>query len=144
MPDDRTPEQRRKTMQAVRSKGTGPERRLWAMIAGMRLKGWRKNDSKLPGKPDVAFPEQRVVVFVDGCFWHGCPHCNRRTPETNREYWESKIKGNVERDRKNRETLREDGWRVVQIWEHEIRKPAGRTYARREIREALTQRASEC
>ena len=141
MPDDRTPEQRRKTMQAVGSKGTGPERKLWAMLAGMRLKGWRKNVSEMLGKPDVVFPTEQVVVFVDGCFWHGCPHCNRRVPETNREYWESKIKGNVERDRLNREKLMNDGWCVVRIWEHEIRKRSERERIRQSIRKALDQKS---
>lgn len=107
-------------MQAVKGKGTKPERRLWAMLAGMGIKGWKKNVDALIGKPDVVFTSQRVVVFIDGCFWHGCPHCRRKLPETNREYWERKIKRNVELAQIHNEQLQRDGWTVVRVWEHEM------------------------
>ena len=113
-------EDRRKTMQAVKSKGTKLEIRLWAMLAGMGLKGWKKNVKNIPGKPDVAFINQRLALFVDGCFWHGCPHCRRKLPDTNRVYWERKINHNVELAKSYNKQLRLDGWTVIRIWEHDI------------------------
>ena len=77
--------------------------------------------SDLPGIPDFVFDEARLVVFVDGCFWHGCPHCGRGTPKTNRDYWTEKIASNMRRDRSNARKLRALGWRVTRIWEHELK-----------------------
>lgn len=139
MPDNLTPEDRRKTMRAVKGKGTSLERRLSAMLAGMQLSGWKKNVSDIVGKPDVVFPEERVVIFVDGCFWHGCPYCNRKLPETNREYWERKIRHNVERDKRNTQALIDDGWRVIRIWEHEMRNAATRRRIHSRIRQAIAE-----
>jgi|GEM_PF-2184282 len=87
MADNLSPEDRRRTMQAVKSKATRIERKLWSMLAGMRVRGWRKNAADLPGAPDVAFNELRLALFVDGCFWHGCPVCKRPLPATRRDYW---------------------------------------------------------
>lgn len=120
MSDNLSPKDRLKTMRAVKGKGTKPEKRLWAMLAGMRLKGWKKNVGSITGKPDVVFPSQRVAVFVDGCFWHGCPHCRRKLPKTNREYWKRKIERNVELAQLHNKKLERDGWTVVRIWEHEM------------------------
>jgi DNA mismatch endonuclease (patch repair protein) len=120
MSDNLKPEDRRRTMQAVKGKGTKLEKRLWAMLAGMGLKGWKKNVDTITGKPDVVFTSQRVAVFIDGCFWHGCPYCRRKLPKTNREYWERKIERNVELAQLHNEQLQRDGWTVVRIWEHEM------------------------
>jgi DNA mismatch endonuclease (patch repair protein) len=92
------------------------------MLAGMGIKGWRKNAEDLPGKPDVAFVEKHVAVFVDGCFWHGCPHCNRKLPKTNQEYWERKIQRNIDLARSYNSQLQQDGWIVVRVWEHEMKE----------------------
>lgn len=124
-------------MQSVKGKGTGLERQLSAMLAGMGLSGWKKNVGDIAGKPDVAFPQERVLIFVDGCFWHGCPHCNRKLPKTNREYWNRKIERNVERDKQNTQVLAADGWHVIRIWEHEMQDAAMRCGVRSKIREAL-------
>jgi len=120
MGDNLTPEDRRKTMRAVKGKGTKLEKRLWAMLAGMRLSGWKKNVATVTGKPDVVFTNQQVAIFIDGCFWHGCPYCRRTLPKTNHKYWERKIKRNVELARLHEQQLQQDGWRVVRIWEHEM------------------------
>lgn len=94
--------------------------------------------TKLPGKPDLAFASARVVVFVDGCFWHGCPeHC--RIPNTNRDYWERKIARNRERDAAATATLRREGWRVIRIWEHQMASPAALRAAIRRIERAVRQ-----
>lgn len=120
MSDNLTPDDRRKTMRAVKGKGTKPERRLWAMLAGMGIQGWRKNDSSIVGRPDVVFIKQRVAIFIDGCFWHGCPVCRRKMPKTNQNYWERKIQRNIELSELYDSKLQDCGWTVVRIWEHEI------------------------
>ncbi len=134
MGDNLSPEDRRKTMQAVKGKGTRLEKRLWAMLAGMRLNGWKKNPETITGKPDVVFPSQQIAVFIDGCFWHGCPHCQRKLPVTNREYWEKKIKRNVALAQIHNEQLEQDGWTVIRIWEHEM---ANTAKIRERIRKAV-------
>ena len=124
-------------MQAVKSKGTRPERQLFAMLAGMRLVGWRKHADDLIGKPDAVFLEANVALFVDGCFWHGCPHCNRKLPEANREYWALKIERNAKRDDENTQSLKDEGWQVIRIWEHEMRNPNARQALRKNLLRAL-------
>lgn len=120
MSDNLRPEDRRKTMQAVKGKGTRLEKRLWAMLAGAGLRGWKKNAGKLTGKPDVVFVNQRLAIFIDGCFWHGCPYCRRKLPDTNRAYWKRKIKRNVSLAKSHNRRLRRDGWTVIRIWEHDM------------------------
>lgn len=122
MTDNLSPGDRRRTMQAIKSKKTGPERKLRAVLAGLRLSGWCLNYRGIPGCPDVAFPEQKIAVFIDGCFWHGCPVCNRPLPKTNPDYWRRKIQRNIERDREYDTTLAAMGWRVHRIWEHQLRR----------------------
>lgn len=107
-------------MQNIRSKGTGPEN----IIAGELKKRkiyFAKNVSKITGKPDFVFRRKRVAVFIDSDFWH----CNPEKfvmPETNRDYWEKKISRNIRRDQEVNEALEAKGWKVVRIWEHEVRK----------------------
>lgn len=113
---------RRRTMQAVRSKNTGPERivRRLARQLGFR---YRLHHKGLPGKPDLAFIRKRKVVFVHGCFWHG-HDCSRgaRVPVHNRAYWVKKIARNKERDAENLKALRAQGWKALVIWECELGK----------------------
>ncbi len=116
--DSLTPEQRKRCMTNVRGKNTGPEillrKALWN--AGLR---YRLN-YKLPGKPDLVFVSPRVAVFVDGCFWHGCP-AHGTTPLTNRVFWKNKLKRNTERDREVNEKLESLGWTVLRFWTHELK-----------------------
>jgi len=135
--DNLTPKDRRKTMRAVKGKGTNIERQLSAMLAGMGLSGWKKNVNDITGKPDVMFLQERVLIFIDGCFWHGCPHCKRKLPKTNREYWEHKIQRNIERDKQNTQALEDKGWCVIRIWEHEMQDAAARSDIRSRIRKAV-------
>jgi len=79
------------------------------------------HDGGLPGKPDFVFTRARVAVFVDGCFWHGCPKCYRR-PATNQQYWDEKVRRNKARDASRRRKLRKLGWSVIQLWEHEVKE----------------------
>ncbi len=123
MADDRTKAQRSETMRRVRGKDTSCEVLL---RSDLHRRGLRyRLHTKLPGKPDIVFVAARVVVFIDGCYWHGCPeHC--RLPSTNREYWERKIARNRERDKQTTARLRADGWRVVRVWEHRVRDRSSR------------------
>jgi DNA mismatch endonuclease (patch repair protein) len=111
------------------------------MLAGMRLKNWRKNADDMVGKPDVVFSQEHIAIFIDGCFWHGCPHCDRKLPQTNREYWERKIHRNIELAKQYNRKLKKAGWKVLRIWEHEIRNPAERKRVREKIRQAIKQAA---
>lgn len=134
MSDNLSPEDRQKTMRAVKGKGTKLEKRLWAMLAGMKLGGWRKNPKNIIGNPDIIFTEQRIAVFIDGCFWHGCPHCQKKLPISNKEYWERKIKRNIALAQMHNEQLTCEGWVVIRIWEHEM---TDSTEIRKRIRRAL-------
>ena len=82
---------------------------------------YRKNDKRLPGKPDIVLPKYKTVIFVNGCFWHG-HHCRAgKLPETNKEFWKSKINSNIERDKRNQRELRKLGWKVIVIWQCELK-----------------------
>ena len=76
--------------------------------------------SGLPGSPDVVFPRARLAIFLDGCFWHGCKQC-RSIPVTNRAFWVAKLQGNMKRDERADSGLRAIGWKVMRIWEHELK-----------------------
>lgn len=91
------------------------ELRLAAALRLFGLKGWRRH-LPLPGKPDFAWRKEKVAVFVDGCFWHGCPRCYR-APRHNAAFWKAKVEGNRRRDRRADRQLRAMGWRVLRIWE---------------------------
>jgi DNA mismatch endonuclease (patch repair protein) len=111
------------TMSQVRSKNTTPEMvvRRAAHALGLRF---RLHRDDLPGKPDLVFPRRRFALFVNGCFWHSHPGCDRaRMPRSNVDYWKSKLGRNVGRDRENVRRLRKLGWRVVIIWECESKDP---------------------
>lgn len=119
MVDVHTKEQRSYNMSQIRSKNTKPEVVLRKKLFAEGMKGYRIN-YKLLGKPDIVFTKQRVVIFVDGCFWHRCPKCFIK-PITNRKFWNRKINGNVKRDKKINELLVKNGYTVKRFWEHEIK-----------------------
>jgi DNA mismatch endonuclease (patch repair protein) len=133
MADRHTKKQRSYNMSRIRKFGNKTtEIRMIALFQAYGIKGWRRH-LPLPGRPDFTFRRARVVVFVDGCFWHGCPRCNW-TPTSNTKYWSSKLVGNRAKDRDANRALRRSGWTVVRIWEHSLKHPA-RVMAR--IRRAL-------
>lgn len=111
----------RSSMKGNKGKDTKPEMLVRKRLRSEGLTGYRIH-WHAPGKPDIAFPGKKVAIFVNGCFWHRCPHCNPSTPKTNQDYWIPKFKRNQERDQKNYELLRKDGWRVHVIWECELKK----------------------
>lgn len=111
-------------MRAVKGRGNAStELRMVAILRANAISGWRRHQS-LPGKPDFAFLKEHVAVFVDGCFWHGCPKCHR-APRARADYWAGKIAGNRRRDRRVAAALRALGWKVMRVWEHALaNKPA--------------------
>ena len=122
--DHVTPIVRSSIMRAVKSKGgRTTERRLRLAMVSNGLRGWKLNADDLPGKPDIVFERERLVIFVDGCFWHGCPKCYRR-PQSNQNYWDRKVARNIRRDKTKRRELRRLGWRVIQLWEHDFKLSA--------------------
>lgn len=118
MTDRLTPEKRSWLMSRVKSKDTSIEKVVRSELfrRGYRF---RKNVSSLPGKPDIVFIRKRVAVFIDGDFWHG--YRFREWKERRPEKWQRKIENNRRRDAKNIWALRKDGWRVIRIWQHEIK-----------------------
>lgn len=119
MADTRTPEQRTRIMAAVRSKDTSPEIHLRRALFEVGVRGWRCHYARAPGRPDLAWPSLRVAVFVDGAFWHG--HSSRHKPGRSGAYWDTKIAGNVARDRNADAALQAAGWTVIRVWDFEVR-----------------------
>lgn len=133
MADVMTPEQRHRCMAAIRSKDTKPEMivRKYLFSRGLRF---RVQVRKLPGNPDIVLPKYKTVIFVNGCFWHGHRECRFfRLPKSNIEFWREKIERNVARDVQNEKALAALGWRVIRVWECEIKAVAGRESCLRDL-----------
>ncbi len=96
------------------------ELRLRYALVRYGVSGWTVRSTALPGHPDFIFVRERLVVFTDGCFWHGCPECGKGDVRTNRAYWRGKIDLNRRRDVVVNQKLRRAGWRVIRVWEHEL------------------------
>lgn len=119
---------RSEVMSRIRSRDTKPERLLRGALwsAGLR---YRVSPAYVFGRPDIVFARPRLAVFVDGCFWHGCP-THYQQPRNNFRKWRGKFLQNRNRDRKVNRKLRGDGWRVIRIWEHSVNKDIGACVAR--------------
>lgn len=119
MPDDLTPEERSYCMSRVKGRDTGLERLVRSDLHKRGLR-FRKHTGKLPGKPDIVFGKAKVVVFLDGDFWHGYrfPQWEKKLPK----FWRNKIGETRKRDRRNFAKLRRTGWYVIRIWQHEIER----------------------
>lgn len=121
MADNHTKEQRSYNMSRIRSKNNAPEEKVRKFIFSKGFR-YRKNDKNLPGCPDIVLPKYKTVIFVNGCFWHK-HNCKRFVwPSSNEEYWKKKILRNVERDEINIKELKELGWKVLVVWECELKK----------------------
>lgn len=120
MSDRVTRQQRSLIMKAVRTRDTGPEVVVRSLLHRMGYR-FRLHARHLPGTPDIVLPKYKTVVFVHGCFWHahGCPI--GRAPKSRNEYWGPKLQANKERDKRNVRALRRDGWRVLTVWQCELR-----------------------
>lgn len=119
MTDVLSSSQRSYCMSRIRERDTKPEITLRKALWGL---GYRYClGSKLPGKPDVVFPRYHVALFIDGCFWHKCP-IHFQMPKENQEFWDRKLSANVQRDKEVERMLNEEGWKVIRIWEHQVKQ----------------------
>lgn len=120
MADNVSPEVRTRTMRAVKSNDSKMEVKFRSALwrSGLRF---YKNVKNLPGKPDIVFPKKKVVVFLDSCFWHGCPK-HLRMPKSGVDYWQPKIARNKNRDIEVNNIYLEMNWRVLRFWEHELKE----------------------
>lgn len=123
MTDRITKEQRSKNMSHIRSKDTSIELKVRKYLFSLGYR-YRVNYKKLPGKPDIVFTKKKIAIFIHGCYWHG-HNCNSRyahISKSNTNYWNTKIQRNQERDKRNIEQLEKDGWKVIVLWECEIKE----------------------
>ena len=126
-------DKRSEIMSHIRSRNTKPEVALRKALFALGFR-FRINDKRLPGKPDIVLPKYHTVVFVHGCFWHGHDGCKYAyKPKTNSVFWETKIQGNKERDERVKKTLELEGWRVLVIWECEIKTKDGLSHMKDQI-----------
>jgi DNA mismatch endonuclease, patch repair protein len=136
MPDIFTKAKRSEVMSRIRSRGNkDTELALAKLLRRHGITGWRRNQPVF-GKPDFVFPKLKLAVFVDGCFWHGCPK-HATQPGNNRVFWQRKLAGNQARDALVTRSLRKAGWRVLRVWEHELARKNQVRLLRR-IQKALT------
>lgn len=138
MADVMTPEQRSRCMAAVKGKDTKPEMivRKYLFSRGMRF---RVQVRKLPGAPDIVLPKYKTAIFVNGCFWHGHEGCKYfRLPKSNVEFWKEKIERNIERDKESMQALLDLGWKVIRVWECELRNKANREETLNKIYNSIT------
>lgn len=135
MSDVFTKAKRSHVMSRIRGKGNkATEVAMMKLLRRHHICGWRRHPAMF-GKPDFVFRKSRVAIFVDGCFWHGCPsHCNM--PRNNSTFWKCKLETNKRRDRTVTRLLRSTGWRVLRIWEHDL-TPARQARLLRRIKETL-------
>ena len=144
MADIMTPEQRSRCMAAIKGKDTKPEMivRKYLFSRGLRF---RVQVRKLPGTPDIVLPKYKTAIFVNGCFWHGHEGCKYfRLPKSNVEFWKEKIERNIERDKESMQALFDLGWKVVRVWECELRNKANREETLNKIYTSITSPDGSC
>ena len=108
-------------MKGNRSRDTKPELKLRRALREAGFGGYRLDWKKAAGRPDIAYPGKRIAVFVHGCYWHRCPICDPHFPNSNVDFWQRKFTRNKERDTRKKHELEADGWRVVEVWECQIK-----------------------
>ena len=114
-------EQRSRNMSAIKSKNTKPEIAVRKLLHSMGYR-FRLHRKDLPGSPDIVLPKYKTVIFVHGCFWHRHENCKyASTPKTRQEFWEAKFRENINRDKLNQENLSSNGWKIIIVWECEIK-----------------------
>ena len=131
MPDNHSKEIRSFNMSRIRAENNRYEEmvRKYLFSCGLR---YRKNDKRFPGKPDIVLPKYKVVIFVNGCFWHMHNGCKKSVfPQSNAYYWVPKLQANRERDETNRRYLEQSGWHVLTVWECELKKELSQQTLRR-------------
>lgn len=111
-----------RVMSANKPRNTKPELTLRKLLWDTNARGYRLNWKKVPGKPDIAFPGKKLAIFVHGCFWHRCPICATSLPKHNTKFWKNKFDRNIERDRVKTGQLEQAGWKVITVWECQLKK----------------------
>ncbi len=123
MADIFSPEKRSEIMSRIKGRDTAPERAVRSILHRMGYR-FRLNSKDLPGKPDIVLPRYETVIFVHGCFWHRHQNCRfAYTPKSRIDFWLSKFDSNIERDKMVKANLEKQGWRVIIVWECELRSP---------------------
>ena len=125
MADTLTPAERSERMSRIRGRDTKPEMLVRRFLHGQGFR-YRLHVPDLPGRPDLVLPKYGVVVFVEGCFWHGHSCQKGRVPGTNSAFWQAKVATNTARDERNGRSLRRLGWRVIRVWECQLAKKESR------------------
>ena len=108
-------------MSANKGKDTKPELMLREALIDSGIPDFEIHLKEIPGRPDIAYSKKKLAIFVHGCFWHHCPKCNPNLPKSNTDFWKKKFEKNKERDDRKKKALEDDGWRVLILWEHEIK-----------------------
>lgn len=118
-----------RSMKGNRGRDTKPELLLRRLLRDAGYPGYRLHWKKAPGRPDIAYPGRKVAIFVNGCFWHRCPHCQPAEPKSHSDFWRRKFELNQERDARKVSELEDAGWTVVTAWECELRDDPSRVVA---------------
>ena len=116
---------RSQIMSLIKTKATNPEVIVQTFLRLKKI-AFSSNVENMPGKPDIVLSGRKIAIFIHGCFWHSHTCASGNLPKTNRHFWETKLKGNRKRDRKNTKLLKEDGWLVLTIWQCQIRNVISR------------------
>lgn len=117
-------------MSANRAKNSKPEVALRKALWHAGFRGYRLHYKKVPGRPDIAFVSRKIAIFLNGCYWHRCPKCNYPLPKTNRKFWKEKFDRNVARDKRKMAELRRLRWKVIFIWECDLKTNPSRVISR--------------
>lgn len=124
MSDIMTQKQRSLCMSKIKSRNTNPEIAVRKTLSSLKIK-YRLHDSDLPGKPDIKIPTKKIIIFINGCFWHQHKNCKRSSmPKSNKIYWKPKLLKNIEKQKSDIKKLKKSGWKVLVVWECETKKPA--------------------
>jgi DNA mismatch endonuclease (patch repair protein) len=141
MTDVFSPKKRSEIMAANKGRGNkATEIQMRELLTDAGIEGWESNPPDVSGKPDFIFRQEKIALFVDGCFWHGCDTC-RNIPANNHEFWLRKINRTKARDKEVTKLLKTDGWKVIRIWEHELKKKNNPKLTIRRIRRILRARS---
>jgi DNA mismatch endonuclease (patch repair protein) len=124
--DKRSPKPKNETvsrvMSANKSINTAPELQFRKALREKGIIDYYLHSYKLPGKPDIIFPKKKIVIFINGCYWHRCRYCDLPLPKSNKKFWKNKFRKNIERDKTKKDLLKKNGWQVLVIWECQIKK----------------------
>jgi DNA mismatch endonuclease (patch repair protein) len=110
-----------KIMSSIKRSNTKPELIVRNALWGNGIRGYRVHWKGVPGTPDISFPGKKIAVFINGCFWHRCPHCNPNLPKSHLDFWKEKFDRNIERDKAKIKELSDLGWKSLTIWECQVR-----------------------